>query len=118
VLSQGQVLRPEKVGGDLKWRSIASAEFLTCGITTTDDAYCWGGNYSGERGDGTNDSSYAPLPRRVVGGLKFKALSADLHVCGVTTDERAYCWGPCTFGAIGDGALRCRNSPTKVAGQP
>jgi alpha-tubulin suppressor-like RCC1 family protein len=118
VLNSGLVLTPEKVGGDLKWKSIVSAVFLTCGVTIDDDAYCWGGNFAGERGDGTFDSNYAPLPRKVVGGLKFRSVSADWHVCGVTTDQRAYCWGSCEYGALGDGALRCRNSPTKVAGQP
>ncbi|MGI9041388.1 MAG: hypothetical protein ACR2HK_09910, partial [Gemmatimonadales bacterium] len=25
------------------------------------------------------------------------------HICGVTTDDRAYCWGDNYSGALGDG---------------
>jgi len=121
VLNGGLVLTPEKVGGDLKWKSIVSAVFLTCGVAVDDDAYCWGGNAAGERGDGTFDSSYAPLPRKVIGGLKFRSVSADWHVCGVTTDQRAYCWAPASTAhsvtercAVGTARRRWPASPEQV----
>jgi len=34
----------------------------SCGVTTDDRAYCWGHNYLGQLGDGTNDPHLLPVP--------------------------------------------------------
>ena len=48
----------------------------------------------------------------VVGGLKFRQVSAGVaHSCGVTTDNRAYCWG-----ASLDGTNTSSNRPVAVSG--
>jgi alpha-tubulin suppressor-like RCC1 family protein len=118
VLNQGYVGVPAKVLGGLQWKSITTSVYLTCGVTVSDDAYCWGGNSMGERGDGTFDSTNAPTPRRVVGDLKFQSVTADWQVCGLTTGKQVYCWGAGMYGALGDGTLRSRHTPSKVSGQP
>lgn len=118
VLNQGYVTVPAKVVGGLQWKAIATSVFLTCGITADNDAHCWGGNSMGERGDGTFDSSNAPAPRRVVGDLKFQSITADWQVCALTTGQLVYCWGAGDYGALGDGTLRSRHTPSKVSGQP
>jgi alpha-tubulin suppressor-like RCC1 family protein len=38
------------------------------------------------------------------------------HTCGVTTDDRAYCWGVGFSGELGDGTNTQRLSPVPVAG--
>jgi alpha-tubulin suppressor-like RCC1 family protein len=38
------------------------------------------------------------------------------HACGVTADNRAYCWGENAFGNLGDGTFTTRLAPTPVAG--
>lgn len=68
----------------------------TCAIDRSQDAWCWGSNFMGELGDGTDDNGDPnPMPRRVNGGLKFTAISAGLHfTCGLTApDHDVYCWG-------------------------
>jgi alpha-tubulin suppressor-like RCC1 family protein len=39
-----------------------------------------------------------------------------LHTCGVTTDNRAYCWGYNSEGALGDGTATGRLAPVAVTG--
>jgi alpha-tubulin suppressor-like RCC1 family protein len=49
--------------------------------------------------------------------LAFRQVSAgDAHTCGVTTDDRAYCWGINDFGQLGDGTTTERLRPVPVAG--
>ncbi|MGI9040350.1 MAG: RCC1 domain-containing protein, partial [Gemmatimonadales bacterium] len=61
----------------------------TCALTPFDGAFCWGWNYHGQPGDGTNPDRLAPV--QVPGGLGWRQLSAGAaHTCGVTTGNRAY----------------------------
>jgi hypothetical protein len=81
------------VAGGLTFKSV-SASFgrHTCGITTTEVAYCWGANERGQLGDGSKQNNNRPVA--VLGGLKFSSISAGmLHTCGVTTEDSVYCWG-------------------------
>jgi alpha-tubulin suppressor-like RCC1 family protein len=32
----------------------------TCGLTAASELYCWGENYAGQVGDGTNATAYFP----------------------------------------------------------
>jgi alpha-tubulin suppressor-like RCC1 family protein len=49
--------------------------------------------------------------------LAFRQLSAGvIHTCGVTTENRAYCWGYDGTGALGDGTTTTRTTPVAVAG--
>jgi alpha-tubulin suppressor-like RCC1 family protein len=113
----GPVTKPVKVVGGLKWKSIAAAVYLTCGVTREGVGYCWGGNSMGERGNGSFGSPDVAEPQQIAGDLKFSSISADWQACGFTTDAVAYCWGPGDYGAVGDGTLLSKNVPTKVAGQ-
>lgn len=87
----------------------------TCGVTTTNRAYCWGNNGLGQLGDGTTTQRSKPVA--VAGALRFRQVSAgDYHTCGVTTDYRAYCWGRNDDGTLGDGTETNRLTPVRVAG--
>jgi len=49
--------------------------------------------------------------------LAFRQMSAGgNHTCGVTTDDRAYCWGFNFAGQVGDGTTTDRYFPTAVLG--
>lgn len=50
--------------------------------------------------------------------LSFYQVSASkgLHTCGVTTDNRAFCWGFNLFGELGDGSFINRSRPVAVLG--
>jgi alpha-tubulin suppressor-like RCC1 family protein len=88
-----------------------------CGILVDGSAVCYGGNSSGQLGDGTTtDRTSAPV--LVGGGLHFTSLTAgNLFTCGLATDGFAYCWGANSFGQLGVGAGTAnRTTPTRVSG--
>ncbi len=96
---------PVLVSGGLTFASISVGRH-TCGLTTSDLAYCWGSNQFGEIGDGSTTGRTTPTA--VAGGLTFTAVSAGgVHTCGMATDGIAYCWG-------GKGS---RTTPTRVTWQ-
>src|SRR3954454_13399858 len=58
-----------------------------------------------------------PLSLSAATGLAFYQVSAgESHTCGVTTDNRAYCWGSNLGGQLGDGTTTDRLTPAPVAG--
>lgn len=91
------------VAGGLSWESISLGLEHACGLTTAGVAYCWGSGGAGQLGDGVVWSwEEAPVP--VLGGHTFKSLvSGQLHVCGITSSDAAYCWGLAWNGQLGDG---------------
>jgi alpha-tubulin suppressor-like RCC1 family protein len=89
----------------------------TCGRTTGGVTYCWGGNASGQLGDGSTTNR--PAPVAVSGGLALTGGSEGAnHTCAHLTSGAAYCWGGNTTGQLGNGSTTPSSVPTKVAGQP
>jgi alpha-tubulin suppressor-like RCC1 family protein len=62
-------------------------------------------------------------PRAVAGGHYFREVIAGIgpgggygSSCGVTTVDRAYCWGANGRGQLGDGTTTTRLKPVLVSG--
>jgi alpha-tubulin suppressor-like RCC1 family protein len=93
-----------------------SADSHTCGVTTSDAAYCWGYNNTGQLGTGSSTLP-ATTPVAVGGGLTFRSVSAGAGFsCGVTTGNAAYCWGFNSGGRLGIGDTITTFSPVAVSG--
>jgi alpha-tubulin suppressor-like RCC1 family protein len=114
-----QRLTPVAVAGGLTFRhvSVGTGHYpFTCGVTTTNRAYCWGRNNYGQLGDSTT-AARRVRPSPVVGGREFRQVDAGyFHACGETTDNRAFCWGNNVYGQLGDGTTTQRLVPVAVAG--
>jgi alpha-tubulin suppressor-like RCC1 family protein len=102
---------PVAVLGGHHFRRVDAGPRHACGVTLNNQAFCWGDNGDGQLGNGTDqgpqtcpgptgfDGSCSTRPVAVVGGRRFLEVSAGLFfTCGVTTDNRAFCWG---LGALG-----------------
>jgi alpha-tubulin suppressor-like RCC1 family protein len=118
-------LAPVAVAGTLRFHGVSTGFAHTCGRTTTNQAYCWGGDQSGQIGDGPGSgscpASFNTVPCRrkptlVAGGYQWRQIDAGARTCGVTTDFRAFCWGDGTLGQNGDGTRSISNVPSQVAG--
>jgi alpha-tubulin suppressor-like RCC1 family protein len=119
---------PTLVLGGLQWRQVIAGASHTCGVTTDNKGYCWGANFFGELGDGTRTERHQPTA--IAGGLAFQQVSPgagwyppgvepfvdDGYSCGVTTDDKAYCWGLNQEGDLGTGMSQNSFTPAKVTG--
>jgi hypothetical protein len=89
---------PIHVEKDLTFREVSAGRAHACGLTTSNDAVCWGD--PSYRQLGTRRGSRGP----VEGGRKFSSITAgDEFSCGIVTAGHAHCWGNGTYGALGNG---------------
>jgi alpha-tubulin suppressor-like RCC1 family protein len=99
----------------LTFRLVTTGTYHSCGVTTSDVAYCWGDNLHGALGDGTTIDRTRPVA--VAGGLRFSVVSAgEYFTCGITLGQKAYCWGLNDNGQLGDATLSNRLRPVAVKG--
>lgn len=87
----------------------------TYGLTTTGQLYAWGGNQSGELGDGTVLARSSPVA--VLGGLVFtEVFGGANNAYALDATGKLYAWGRNGFGELGDGTTVAKSSPVAVLG--
>jgi alpha-tubulin suppressor-like RCC1 family protein len=97
----------------------------SCALLSGGTAKCWGGNYDGQLGDGTNAQRTAPVDVCAGGATApcgsnlltgVTSLSAGFdHTCAVASGGLT-CWGKNIDGQVGDGTFTARSTPTGVIG--
>ena len=111
----GSSRSPVAVAGGRSFRMVRAGYEHTCAVTLWDAGFCWGKNRFGQLGNNST-VSYSQTPVRVAGGLPWNRIVAGGHYsCGVTTDNKAYCWGHNGYGQLGDGTHTLRRRPVAVA---
>ena len=118
--------RPTAVAGGKTFAGISAGGAHTCAVTTAKVAYCWGWNFYGQVGDGTSAFTFTSSfntrrlsPVQVSGGLLFASVvAARSYSCGVTIDNRGYCWGENVSGQLGNGTTTHRGVPVPTAVAP
>ncbi len=97
---------------------IAAGFASTCALVGTGTAYCWGGNYTGQLGDGDTDDSDIPVAVDTSGVLAGQTLTqiaiGDDQACAVDTAGAAFCWGYNAYGQLGDGSTATSDVPVAV----
>ena len=93
----------------------------TCVLTTAGGVQCWGANWAGQLGDGTQRERRIPV--NVVGlssGVQAIAVSGGAdhqwHTCALTSAGGVKCWGDNDHGQLGDGTQTDRRVPVDVVG--
>lgn len=110
---------PHRVNGGLTFSVVDAAVVHTCGLTPSGVAYCWGGNYQAQFGNGPSSSSTQPSPVPSASGLILGTLNTgSSHTCGIASDDVAYCWGGNQYGQLGIGTAEDVNqgSPRTIQG--
>lgn len=105
----GRHPEPTPIAGGLNWRQVRAGsgvntglnsveidEAVGCGVTQSDQAYCWG---AGATGSAPGASS---TPKLVAGGRRYSTVQPGLwHSCGLTLAGAVFCWGQNDFGMLG-----------------
>jgi alpha-tubulin suppressor-like RCC1 family protein len=108
-------LTPVAIAGTVRLKRVIAGGRHTCGVTATNQAWCWGAGEAGQLGDGTT-TFRRPTPKLVAGGLSFVQVTAgDNHTCGITSDRKGYCWGGNLKGQLGDNTINDKSKPHLVA---
>lgn len=130
-LGYRRIKTPAPVATSLTFTSVSAGTTQTCAIATDASAYCWGSGY-GTLGIGARDTACtissscyrASTPELVTGGHAWKAISAgNTFTCGITTDDRTYCWGAVrhfgdpnpALGLLGNGTFEGSKEPVPVS---
>jgi alpha-tubulin suppressor-like RCC1 family protein len=121
-------LFPIPVTGAERFVSVTAGEFHTCALTSAGAAYCWGGNYYGQVGNGAVGGKVT-VPTPVTGAHTFSSITAArMHTCGIDTAGDTWCWGWDSWGQLGAGVTGadrcsffssnepCSGTPLKVVG--
>lgn len=95
------------------WVTVSLGARHSCGIREAGDLYCWGGNYSGQVGDGTTTDR--PAPTVIAVGAAWRSVAAGGSMsCGVRVDGRLFCWGHNLHGQLGNGTTIESSTPVQV----
>lgn len=85
-------------------------------MTVDGAAWCWGANFSGQLGDGTNVNRNAPTRVRGLTVGVASIVAGSEHTCALSTAGTVRCWGANFSGQLGDGTNVNRNAPVDVVG--
>ena len=89
---------------------ITAGTLHTCALRATGAVVCWGGNSSGQLGDGS--MAMSPLPAPVPGLSDVVEIRAGaLHTCAVRETGALLCWGDNATGQLGDGTMTNSGTP-------
>jgi alpha-tubulin suppressor-like RCC1 family protein len=95
---------PAPVAGGHVFDTIDTGESNTCALTTADELYCWGSNWSGQLGSGQELRDTIAEPVQIHTGHTFTMITVgDSHICGLKSSGKAYCWGENLYGQLGGG---------------
>jgi alpha-tubulin suppressor-like RCC1 family protein len=90
----------------------------SCALLSNRTAVCWGGNFFGQLGDGTNADRYRPVgvTNTIHKGLLTNVLgigTGPVTTCA-RTSAGAYCWGFNSAGQFGNGKRYSTNRPVSA----
>ncbi len=112
----GFAMVPQPVHGISGAISAVTGGFHTCAILSDHTVRCWGRNQDGQIGNGDSTTDVT-LPVAVTGLGAVADLSAGgYHTCALMPDSTVRCWGRNGRGALGDGTIDNKSTPSPVSG--
>jgi len=91
-----------------KVKAVTAGQNHSCALKTNGTVWCWGGNSSGELGNGdTSDLNGAVQVQKLEGGALTGVVAiaaGNRHTCAVMSNATLRCWGSNTHGELGIGS--------------
>jgi alpha-tubulin suppressor-like RCC1 family protein len=104
---------PRQVTSVGKVKGVSVGYSSTCVIKEDNSLWCWGGNDSGQLGDGTFINRTFPHMKITDNVLQISA--NQYHTCAIIYDNSLWCWGSNWYGQLGLGFSGGNiNTPQKV----
>ena len=94
---------------------VSAGSYHTCAIMSSRTVMCWGDNWNGQIGDGTNEDRSSPVEISIPSNSSAVSLDAGaMHTCMGVNDGSMFCWGYNAYGQLGNGGNANSNSPATV----
>jgi alpha-tubulin suppressor-like RCC1 family protein len=94
---------------------VAAGFDFTCARKNDGTLWCWGYNYDGEIGDGTNTTRTLPVQVTALGNNVAGISTGDQHTCARRTDGTIWCWGNNAYGQLGNGTTTSSSTPVQIS---
>ncbi|ADI84086.1 choice-of-anchor D domain-containing protein [Geobacter sulfurreducens] len=107
---------PLKIGTDRDWTAISAGEMHSVALKADGSLWSWGQNLFGELGNGVAlPGANVTTPTRVGTGSDWVAIAAGaLHTVALHRNGTVSAWGNNAQGAVGDGTVANRSTPTLI----
>jgi alpha-tubulin suppressor-like RCC1 family protein len=98
--------------------SLAVGEGFTCALMQDGGVKCWGNNFNGQLGDGTQEDRTAPVDVIGLLGNVTAVAVGDTSACALLAGGQVQCWGFNAWGLLGDDSIDQSSTPIEVRGLP
>jgi alpha-tubulin suppressor-like RCC1 family protein len=122
----GPIYAPAAVPGVTQAVEIRTGGSHTCARRSDGSITCWGYNFNGQLGDGTESAEVSPTKVAGVANVTQLAVGGNANnpgndasvafACGLLADTTVSCWGNNDYGQLGDGTTVSRGTPAPVKG--
>jgi alpha-tubulin suppressor-like RCC1 family protein len=118
-VAAGELMREPAADVSEQASMVSGGRGHTCAVVRGGGVKCWGGNWSGQLGNGTTiDHSNIPVDVVGLSGGASTVSAGNGHSCVLTMAGGVKCWGSNDYGQLGDGTRTNRNSPVDVVRLP
>ena len=110
----GWRVSPVPVAGSMLWLTVDAGSGHSMAMAVDNTLWAWGGNSSGQLGDGTIVNRFSPVAG-ATNRVWVTASAGGSHTLALATDGTLWAWGANSNGQLGDGTTTNRLSPVPVA---
>jgi len=118
LVEDGVATSPDGDGTNLtNIKQITGGSYHTCALSNTGKVYCWGWDFYGQLGNGSDETGDQVAPTLVEDGVatspdtdgtnltNIKQITGGYyHTCALSNTGKVYCWGWDFYGQLGNGS--------------
>ncbi len=101
--SSGNVPTPTQIGSATNWSMVAAGSDFALAIQSGGSLWAWGGNTSGQLGNGSTVNVAAPVQIGTASTWSYVAAGSDFSLA-IDSNSALWTWGDNTVGQLGNGS--------------